>query len=66
MSKLSQFSITTKQKDEFYGFHRTNPGQTIYREIIVIPGNYSVYDYNLVKAFDTSKATYSKSKSIQT
>ena len=66
MSKLSQFSITSKQKDEFYGFHRTNPGQTINRDIKVIPGNYSVYEYNLGTAFDTSTATYSKSKSIQT
>ena len=67
MSKLSQFSITSKQKDEFYGFHRTNnPGQTINRDIKVIAGNYSVYEYNLGTAFDTSTATYSKSKSIQT
>ena len=66
MSKLSQFSITTKQKDEFYGFHRTNPGQTINRDIKIVAGNQAVYEYNLSTAFDSSTATYSKSTSIHT
>ena len=61
MSKLSQFSITSKQKDEFYGFHRTNPGQTINRDIKIIAGNQAVYEYNLGTAFDSNTATYSKS-----
>ena len=64
MSKLSQFSITTKQKDEFYGFHRVGTGQTINREIKILSGNQSVYEFNLGTAFDSSTAVYSGSVSI--
>ena len=64
MSNLSQFTITSAEKDDFYGFHRVPPTQTLNKITTILAGNQSIFEYNLGIAFDTSTASYSKSFSI--
>jgi len=64
MSKLTDFTITRKEKDEFYGFHRIPPSQTIYRKVTKVAGNESVFEYNLGVAYSISSASFVDSVSL--
>ena len=58
MSKLTQFTVTGKEKDDFYGFHRIPPSQTIKRTVTkVLTGtsrNDSIYEYALSTPYTVS------------
>ena len=64
MSKLTDFTITRKEKDEFYGFHRIPPSQTINRKVTKVAGNESVFEYNLGVAYSISSASFVDSVSF--
>ena len=61
MSKLTDFTVTSAEKDDFYGFHRVAPSQTIHRTVTLVTGNESVYEYTLGTGFDISTLAYSTS-----
>jgi hypothetical protein len=61
MSKLTDFTVTSAEKDDFYGFHRVAPNQTIHRTVTLVTGNESVYEYTLGTGFDISTLAYSTS-----
>ena len=61
MSKLTDFTVTSAEKDDFYGFHRVAPTQTIHRTVTLVTGNESVYEYTLGTGFDISTLAYSTS-----
>jgi len=61
MSRLTDFTVTSAEKDDFYGFHRVAPSQTIHRTVTLITGNESVYEYTLGTGFDVSTLAYTTS-----
>lgn len=61
MSKLTDFTVTSAEKDDFYGFHRVAPSQTIHRTLTLITGNESVYEYTLGTGWDISTMAYTTS-----
>ncbi len=65
MSKLTQFTVTGKEKDDFYGFHRVAPSQTINRTVKKVNGNEAVFEYSLATAYTVSTATFIDAYSIQ-
>ncbi|OUV97449.1 MAG: hypothetical protein CBD14_08470 [Proteobacteria bacterium TMED154] len=69
MSKLTQFTVTGKEKDDFYGFHIAGISNQQVRKVItkLITGtntNHSIYEYTLGTAYDSSTATFSTSTSL--
>ena len=68
MSKLTQFTVTGKEKDEFYGFHRIPPSQTIRRTVTkVLTGtsrNDSIYEYALSTPYNITTASLTTTTSL--
>ena len=70
MSTLTQFTVTGKEKDDFYGFgiNSDTTGQTINRTITkLVTGvnrNDSIYEYALSTAYDATSATYTTTTSL--
>ena len=69
MSSLTQFTVTGKEKDDFYGFHiAATTNQTIRKVITkLITGvntNHSVYEYALGTPYDATSATFTTTTSL--
>ena len=69
MSKLTQFTVTGKEKDDFYGFHRVPPSRTIYRTVTKREGtlaeqNDSIYEYSLSSAYNISSISFTTTTSL--
>ena len=70
MSTLTQFTVTGKEKDDFYAFgiHSDTTSQTINRtitkDITGVNKNDSIYQYNLTTAFDATTAVYQTTTSL--
>ena len=69
MSKLTQFTVTGKEKDDFYGFHIAGISNQQVRKVItkLITGvnqNQHVYEYALGTAYDASTATFTTATSL--
>ena len=69
MSTLTQFTVTGKEKDEFYGFHITGIENQVIRKVITkkITGtstNHSIYEYALSTPYDATSATFTTTTSL--
>ncbi len=69
MSKLTQFTVTGKEKDDFYGFHRIPPSKTVHRTVTKREGtlaeqNDSIYEYSLSSAYNVSSITFTTTTSL--
>jgi len=69
MSTLTQFTVTGKEKDEFYGFHRIPPSKTVHRTVTKREGtlaeqNDSIYEYSLSSAYNVSSITFTTTTSL--
>ena len=69
MSTLTQFTVTGKEKDEFYGFHITGIENQVVRKVITkkITGtetNHSIYEYALSTPYDATSATFTTTTSM--
>ena len=69
MSKLTQFTVTGKEKDDFYGFHRIPPSRVINRVVTKRSGtlaeqNDSIYEYSLSSAYNVSSASFTTTTSL--
>jgi len=69
MSTLTQFTVTGKEKDEFYGFHIANVApatihKTVTKDIVGKNRNDSVYEYDLSPGYDMSTASLTTTTSL--
>jgi hypothetical protein len=70
MSTLTQFTVTGKEKDDFYAFgiHSDTTSQTIKKvitkDITGVNKNDSIYQYDLATAFDATTAVYQTTTSL--
>jgi|SRR6056300_263331 hypothetical protein len=69
MSKLTQFTVTGKEKDDFYGFHITGITNQTVRKVITklttgAERNDSIYEYALSSAYDATSATFTTTQSL--
>ena len=69
MSKLTQFTVTGKEKDDFYGFHRIPPSKTVHRTVTKREGtlaeqNDSIYEYSLSSAYNVSSISFTTTTSL--
>lgn len=69
MSKLTQFTVTGKEKDDFYGFNITGITNQQVRKVItkITTGaekNDSIYEYALSSAYDATSATFTTTQSL--
>tara|TARA_B100000214_G_scaffold94226_1_gene65247 strand:+ start:1 stop:1482 length:1482 start_codon:yes stop_codon:yes gene_type:complete len=69
MSTLTQFTVTGKEKDEFYGFHITGiTNQTIHKtvskDIVGENKNDSIYEYALATPYDASTISLTTTTSL--
>jgi len=69
MSTLTQFTVTGKEKDDFYGFHITGQtNQTIRRTVTKsVTGterNQHLYEYSLSTPYDASTITFTNATSL--
>ena len=69
MSTLTQFTVTGKEKDDFYGFHIagvTNQTirRTVTKDIVGVNKNDSIYEYALSSAYTISTATLTTTTSL--
>ena len=60
MSKLTQFTVTGKEKDDFYGFHRIPPSKTVHRTVTKREG--TLAEQNDGKVTTSSKKEFGYSK----
>ena len=69
MSTLTQFTVTGKEKDEFYGFHITGITNQVIRRTVTksITGkerNQHLYEYSLSSPYNTSTISFTKATSL--
>ena len=69
MSKLTQFTVTGKEKDEFYGFHITGITnqqirRTVTKSITGKERNQHLYEYSLGTAYDASTISFTNATSL--
>ena len=69
MSKLTQFTVTGKEKDDFYGFNITGITNQSVRKVITklttgAERNDSIYEYALSSAYDATSATFTTTQSL--
>ena len=69
MSTLTQFTVTGKEKDDFYGFHITGQTnqtirRTVTKSITGVERNQHLYEYALGTAYDASTLTFTGAKSL--
>ena len=63
MSTLTQFTVTGKEKDDFYGFNIAGQTNTVVNRTVTknITGKYAnqhIYEYALGTAYDASTITF--------
>jgi len=69
MSKLTQFTVTGKEKDDFYGFHIAGISnqqirRTVTKSITGKERNQSLYEYSLGTPYDASTISYTTTTSL--
>ena len=69
MSSLTQFTVTGKEKDDFYGFHITGQTNQVIKRTVTksITGkerNQHLYEYALSTAYDASTLSFTGAKSL--
>jgi sugar lactone lactonase YvrE len=69
MSTLTQFTVTGKEKDDFYGFHITGQTNQVINRTITknITGTYTnqhLYEFALGTAYDASTITFTNATSL--
>tara|TARA_B100000902_G_scaffold145426_1_gene142648 strand:+ start:319 stop:1806 length:1488 start_codon:yes stop_codon:yes gene_type:complete len=69
MSKLTQFTVTGKEKDDFYGFHITGITnqqirRTVTKSITGKERNQHLYEYSLSSAYDASTISFTNATSL--
>ena len=69
MSKLTQFTVTGKEKDDFYGFNIAGQTNSIINKVVTkgITGaerNQHLYEYALGTAYDASTITFTNATSL--
>ena len=69
MSTLTQFTVTGKEKDDFYGFHVTGQANQVINRTITknITGTYTnqhLYEFALGTAYDASTITFTNATSL--
>ncbi len=69
MSTLTQFTVTGKEKDDFYGFNLTGIGsqvvnRTVTKNITGKFANQHLYEYALGTAYDASTLTFTNATSL--
>jgi DNA-binding beta-propeller fold protein YncE len=69
MSSLTQFTVTGKEKDDFYGIHITGMSnqeikRTITKSITGKERNQHLYEYALSTAYDASTLSFTGAKSL--
>ena len=69
MSTLTQFTVTGKEKDDFYGFHITGQTNQTIRRIVTksVTGkerNQHLYEYSLTTPYDASTITFTNATSL--
>ena len=69
MSTLTQFTVTGKEKDDFYGFNLTGIGSQVVNRTVTknITGKYAnqhLYEYALGTAYDASTLTFTNATSL--
>ena len=69
MSKLTQFTVTGKEKDDFYGFHIAGISnqqirRTVTKSITGKERNQSLYEYSLGTPYDASTISFTTTTSL--
>ena len=69
MSTLTQFTVTGKEKDEFYGFHIAGVTNQTIRKVVTkdisgVNKNDSIYEYALSSAYTVSTASLTTTTSL--
>ena len=69
MSSLTQFTVTGKEKDDFYGFNIAGQTNTVVNRTVTknITGKYAnqhIYEYALGTAYDASTITFTNATSL--
>ena len=69
MSSLTQFTVTGKEKDDFYGIHITGMSnqvikRTVTKSITGTERNQHLYEYALSTAYDASTLSFTKATSL--
>ena len=69
MSTLTQFTVTGKEKDDFYGFNITGQTNQVINRVVTknISGenaNQHLYEYSLSSAYDASTLSFTGAKSL--
>jgi len=69
MSTLTQFTVTGKEKDDFYGFHITGISNQVIKRTVTkkITGEYAnqhLYEFALGTAYDASTITFTNATSL--
>ena len=69
MSSLTQFTVTGKEKDDFYGFHITGISNQVVNRTVTkkITGKYAnqhLYEYSLGTAYDASTISFTTATSL--
>ena len=69
MSKLTQFTVTGKEKDDFYGFHIAGVSnqvirRTVTKDIVGVNKNDSIYEYSLSTPYDASTLSLTTTTSL--
>ena len=69
MSTLTQFTVTGKEKDDFYGFHigsisNQTIKRTVTKDVSGVNQNDSIYEYALPSAYDIANMTLTTTTSL--
>jgi len=69
MSTLTQFTVTGKEKDDFYGFHIAGVSnqvirRTVTKDIVGVNKNDSIYEYSLSTPYDASTLSLTTTTSL--
>jgi hypothetical protein len=64
MSNFADFKLSTKEKDDFFGFLLASETKTIRKTVTKVSGNDSIFEFSLSTAFSTSTATFTDSFSL--
>ena len=69
MSTLTQFTVTGKEKDDFYGFNIAGQTNQVINRVVTkkITGKYAnqhLYEFSLSSAYDTSTLSFTTATSL--